>query len=231
MALLGPEQLLARSIDVVLLDIQLAGGAEGLRLLGMLVERAGGRSAGPAVVMVSGSTSRRSSAPRSSVEPPDTSSRRPSSTRSWPRSGSSRREGPRSRPRPCGRFGRLRDDRRTARSRSSAWSARVPRMPKLPARSTCPRRPSRVTSGACSIATVCSRGPSWPSSPCARGGCPGRSRSRETRDDPEAVCPVCRGDDGDRPRGRRLGAGRRSPRPSRISCRSSWPGLACASLD
>ena len=54
MALLGPEQLLARSIDVVLLDIQLAGGAEGLRLLGMLVERAGGRSAGPAVVMVSG---------------------------------------------------------------------------------------------------------------------------------------------------------------------------------
>ena len=54
MALFGPERPPSRSIDVVLLDIQLAGGAEGLHLLGMLVERAAGPSAGPAVVMVSG---------------------------------------------------------------------------------------------------------------------------------------------------------------------------------
>jgi DNA-binding NarL/FixJ family response regulator len=54
MALLGPDEPPARSIDVLLLDIQLAGGAEGLRLLGMLVERSGGRSPGPAVIMVSG---------------------------------------------------------------------------------------------------------------------------------------------------------------------------------
>ena len=46
-------------------------------------------------------------------------------------------------------------------------------MPKPRPRSTCPRRPSRVTSGACSIATACSPGPSWPFSPCTRGGCPG----------------------------------------------------------
>ena len=53
-AMLFPHRPPARSVDVVLLDVQLAGGAEGLRLLGMLVDQAGGPSFGPAVVMVSG---------------------------------------------------------------------------------------------------------------------------------------------------------------------------------
>ena len=41
------------TIDVVVLDVQLAGGAEGLRLLSVIADLAGGHAARPAVVMLS----------------------------------------------------------------------------------------------------------------------------------------------------------------------------------